>query len=242
MLKVNMVVTLAAFRAQLRPQRQDHVKPWSGHGMGQWTEKMSESFAVVAGLIVTAALAAGFNLPGSYGDNGKANLSGSLEFKSFLVLDTMAVATSVAALILFVYGKASRSAGSWKSFAVALQFMWVSLICLMLALYAALAAAATTRAIRIGLMAIYLCIYGLQILIALLIGPAATCCTIGSFLWQRRRHVSIKRQYPFAGASYVLNFYLFMLISWVGSFLFGVALNHAGLKGGLGTSPAPSPL
>jgi len=216
--QVSLVVTLAASRANLRPQRQDHTKPWSGYDVGRWREKMSDPLSVVAVLIATAAFAAGFNLPGGYGDDGKASLSGSLAFKSFLVLDTVAVAASVAVVILLIYGKGSRSAGSWSGFAAALHLMWVSLLSLMLALYAALAAAGTTRAVRFALMLIYLCIYGLQI-----------CITtwLSWFLWQgiishsSGRQKIIHRQYPLAGAS-VINFCLFTFISCIALFCFGI--------------------
>ena len=62
--QVSLVMTLAAFRAKLRPQRQDHAKPWSGRDVGRWIEKMSEPLSVVAVLIATSAFAAGFNLRG----------------------------------------------------------------------------------------------------------------------------------------------------------------------------------
>jgi len=221
--QVSLVVTLAASRANLRPQRQDHAKPWSGYDVGRWREKMSDPLSVVAVLIATAAFAAVFNLPGGYGDDGKA----SLAFKSFLVLDTVAVAASVAAVILLIYGKGSRSAGSWSGFAAALHLMWVSLLSLMLALYAALAAAATTRAVRFALMLIYLCIYGLQICITTWTGPATTCRRLSWFLWQgiishsSGRQKIIHRQYPLAGAS-VINFCLFTFISCIASFCFGI--------------------
>jgi len=61
---VSLVMTLAAFRAKLRPQRQDHAKPWSGRDVGRWIEKMSEPLTVVPVLIATSAFAAGFNLRG----------------------------------------------------------------------------------------------------------------------------------------------------------------------------------
>ncbi|KAL5204799.1 hypothetical protein ABZP36_009670 [Zizania latifolia] len=141
-----LVMTLVSFRARGRPQRQDLIKPWSGRNIAERIEKTSDSLAVVAGLIAAAAFTAGFNMPGSYGENGEANLERKNNFKIFLVLDTVAVAASVVAVILLVFGKASRAVGSWKSLVAALHCLWVSLISLILSFYASLCAAATTRA------------------------------------------------------------------------------------------------
>ncbi|XP_066333482.1 protein ACCELERATED CELL DEATH 6-like [Miscanthus floridulus] len=230
---VSLVVTLFAYGALLRPQRQDCNKTqWSDRHVVEGIGKASDSFAVVAQLIATAAFAAGFNLPGGYGDGtGKSNLSsaGRASFKYFLVLDTLALATAVVAVILLIYGKAasasaSRSADgrSWKSFVRALQCMWVSLLCLMLAFYAALYAA--DAGFRRVLAIIYLCISVVQIIIANWIKPATTWCTILRFQWQcfysKGRH-AFKRQYPLAGA-FVLNFCLFLVATFLVSFVFGV--------------------
>ncbi|XP_025826850.1 protein ACCELERATED CELL DEATH 6-like isoform X2 [Panicum hallii] len=241
---VSLVVTLAAFRAKLRPQRQDHAEPWSGRDVGRWIEKMSDPLSVVAVLIATAAFAAGFNLPGGYSDDGKANLSGSFAFKSFLVLDTVAVAASVTAVILLVYGKGSRSAGSWMSLAAALLCMWVALICLLLCYYLALSSVTNTRAVyRYGFMVIYGGVWLLQVCIETWIGLATSYCTVlRFFLFHQLRRLkgrrAVKRRFPLAGAS-VLSFYAFKVISFVGFVVFGFLIE---LKGELGASPAPSPL
>ncbi|TKV99712.1 hypothetical protein SEVIR_8G061400v4 [Setaria viridis] len=257
---VSLVVTLVAFRAQPRPQRQDQLKKWSGRDIVHEIEKTSDSLAVVAVLIATSALAAGFNLPGGYSDEGEANLarkfnvtgatdSGHLArqfaFKSFLFLDTVAVATSVVAVILLVYGKASRSAGSWRSFAAALHCMWVSLISLMLAFYTALNAVATTRVVyRSGSVAVYACIYLLAVFITTCIAPEVTWGTVWRFLRLsnlKGRHVIMKRQYPLARAS-VFNFCLFKATSMLAFVGFGSILSFLSTRR-QGTSPAaPSPL
>ncbi|KAG8089361.1 hypothetical protein GUJ93_ZPchr0011g28776 [Zizania palustris] len=143
----SLVMMLVSFGARGRPQRQDHIKQWSDRDVAEKLEKTSDSLAVVAGLVAGAAFTAGFSMPGSYGDDGQANLEGKTTFKIFLFLDTFAVATSVAAVILLVFGKASRAAGSWKSLVAALHCLWVSLISLILSFYAALCAVATTRAL-----------------------------------------------------------------------------------------------
>ncbi|OEL30660.1 hypothetical protein BAE44_0008325 [Dichanthelium oligosanthes] len=244
---VNLVVTLAAFGAQLRPQRQDHMKPWSGGDVRQWIEKMSDPLVVVAGLIVAAALTAGFNLPGSYDGSGKANLVGKGNaFKFFLILDTLAVATSMVAVTLLVYGKVSRSADSWKSFAAALQFMWASLISLMLAFYVALVATkATYQSVQV---AIYAFISVLNFCITVWIAPAKRWRTICRFLRQclcrchsKGKHVVIKRQYPFAGAS-VINFCLFTVIGMVALGSLQAIFAVYRREGISSSSPAPSPL
>lgn len=212
---VSLVVTLVAYGARLRPRRQDRLKQWSGGGgVARGIEKASDSLAVVAVLIATAAFAAGFNVPGGYDGNGEANLAGKFAFKRFLLLDSLAVVTSVVTVLLLVYGKASRSAvGSWMSFAWALQCMWVSLVCLMAAFYAALVAAAAKGALsRCVLIVMYPLIYGLQIVVALWMGPKTTYVTIWRFLQRQRDCVAVRRQYPLTGPS-VLHFCLFTVVS-----------------------------
>nr|CAB3491127.1 unnamed protein product [Digitaria exilis] len=148
-------------------------KPWSDLSTVEKIGKTSDSLAVVAVLVATAAFTAGFNMPGGYGDTGVASLAGKITFKFFLFLDTVAVATSVAAAILFVYGKASRSGGgSWKTFAWALQCMWVSLVSLLLAFYAALVSVVTSKAVRYGFVVVYACMFLLQFSISTWIGNA----------------------------------------------------------------------
>ncbi len=121
-MQVRFVMALVAFGAQCRPQRNDHLKPWSGHdNIGKGIERTSDSLAVVAVLIATVAFAAGFNMPGGYTNDGSASLEGMSLFRWFVVLDAIAVASSVIAVILLVYGKASRSTGLWKSFVAALH-------------------------------------------------------------------------------------------------------------------------
>lgn len=96
------MVTLVAFGAHGWPQRLDHLKPWSSRDIAQGIENASDSLAVVAVLIATVAFAAGFNMPGGYGNSGTANLEGALAFKYFMFLDTIAIVTSVIAVILLV--------------------------------------------------------------------------------------------------------------------------------------------
>ncbi|KAJ1274828.1 hypothetical protein BS78_05G090400 [Paspalum vaginatum] len=245
---VRLVVTLVAYGARLRPQRQDQLKQWEGSSIAQGIEKTSDSLAVVAVLIATAAFTAGFNMPGGYNNDGEANLADKLAFKRFIVLDALAVVMSVVTVLLLVYGKlkASRSAiGSWMSFAWALQCMWVSLVCLMAAFYAALVATTTTRALKILVLVImYPLIYGLQVVIALWMGPKTMSITIWRFLLRQRdyrkgKHVGIQRQYPLTGPS-VLHFCLFTVVSSLVYLAFQVFFTI--LRRRLDMSPAPPPL
>lgn len=62
------------------------------------------NLGIVAVLIATVGLSAMFNVPGGYDSNGVANLRAMLPYKTFLVLDTVAVAASVVATMLLTYG------------------------------------------------------------------------------------------------------------------------------------------
>ncbi|CAL4982045.1 unnamed protein product [Urochloa decumbens] len=238
---VKLVVALVAFGAQLRPQRADHMNKWSGREMAQWIDKMSESLAVVASLFATAAFAAGFNMPGGYRseETGEASLAGKATFKCFVSLDAVAVAMSVIAVILLVYGKASRSAGSFNSFVWALQLMWASLNSLMLAFYAALVAVMPRKIVyQWLLLVIYLCIFVLKACITVWVAPATRWRTIWRFVQQRKqsklKYVVVKRQYPLAG-SFVLNFCLFKAISFLGILglhvIFGLCVYEVFIRG-----------
>nr|XP_025877171.1 ankyrin repeat-containing protein At5g02620-like [Oryza sativa Japonica Group] len=212
---VSFVVILVAFGAQGRPQRNDHLKPWSGRDIGKGIERTTDSLAVVAVLIATVAFAAGFNMPGSYGDDGTANLKGRFSFKWFMVLDTVAVAASVVAVILLVYGKASRSAGSWKSFVAALHFIWVSLVSLILAFFAAFRATMrTSRAVSIVFMVIYVCLIVLVVNVGTWVEPVTTMRIFWRFVWRSHRTNAVKRQYPLAVAT-VYNCLLFSVINFI---------------------------
>uniref|UniRef100_A0A0D9XPR1 PGG domain-containing protein n=1 Tax=Leersia perrieri TaxID=77586 RepID=A0A0D9XPR1_9ORYZ len=138
--------------------------PWRGIDIAKRIEKMSDGLAVVATLVASVAFTAGFNMPGSYGDDGTANLKSNLTFKTFMVLDTLAIATSVIAVtvILLVYGKVSRF-DSWKSFTIALNFTWVSLVSLVVTFYTAVRAVITTS--KAGSIVFVLIYVGLIVLV-----------------------------------------------------------------------------
>ncbi|CAL4985464.1 unnamed protein product [Urochloa decumbens] len=244
---VSVVVTLVAYGARTRPQRQDDLKPWKGSDdVVRGIQKTSDGLAVVAVLIATAAFTAGFNLPGGYGDYGKANLKGQFIFTCFLFFDTLAVVTSVVAAILLVFGKASCSAGSWKSFVVSLHCMWVSLISLMLAFDAAALVTVGTSC-HVTLKIAHVCIQALIMWIMTWVAPGTkSALTNLRFLWQRNRSRGrrvIKRQYPLAGAA-ISNLLLFMVTNFlasIGFLVIFVLYEHEKHGPFLDTSIAPSP-
>lgn len=117
-------------------------------------------------------------------------------------------------MVLLVFGKASRSDGSWKSFMVALQCIWASLISMILAFFAALSAVTTTRAVsRIVYYVITVAFVGLFMLITNLVIPPISMRTVCRFLWQGR-HGAIRRrirqQYQVVSA-FAPNLFLFTL-------------------------------
>ncbi|KAM0861421.1 hypothetical protein ACQ4PT_045905 [Festuca glaucescens] len=137
-------------------------------------------------------------------------------FKCFLVLDSFALVSSVVAVVLLVFGKASRSDGSWKSFVMALQCIWASLVSMILASYTFLSAVTTTRVV--STVVYYVISAAFVVLfagVAILISPPVSMHTMLRFLWQcglkgrhgvvRRR---IKQQYQVIGA-FVPNLFLY---------------------------------
>ncbi|KAF0895503.1 hypothetical protein E2562_013598 [Oryza meyeriana var. granulata] len=137
---VRLVVKMYVSGAQFQPQRQDQIEKWNGQNIMKWRETTSKNLAVVSTLVATVAFSAAFNVPGSYGDDGKAILTGDRMYNAFLVLDTFAVVSSVMATILLVYGRASRSNRSWLGFMISMHFLWMSLNSMVLGFFAAMAA------------------------------------------------------------------------------------------------------
>lgn len=227
---VSLVATLAAFGAQSRPERRDHVQQWDSHDITKAIEKTSDSLAVIAVLVASVAFTAANNLPGSYEQSGGTDPEGrevikgmavlqhEAIFKCFLILDSFALVTSVLAVVLLLYGKASRSAGSWKTFAAALHCLWLSLVSMVLAFYAALAAVTSTTAVRS--IAYYIIRNALFVLLAVvshLVSPRVSSRTLSKYLWQcgsgGRRSVVMQR-YPLVGA-FVRNLILFRAANYV---------------------------
>jgi hypothetical protein len=214
---VSLVVKLYVYGAQFRPQRQDLVKKWSGQDLVKWRVATSKNLAIVSTLVATVAFSAAFNVPGSYGSDGKANLNENRKYTAFLVLDTIAVTTAVMATILLVYGRASQSNRSWLGFIISMHFLWLSLLCMMLGFFTAIAATSDRKSTSIAL---YRVIYfGLYVLIMLLTSLAMPGSLRGvlRLLLGREGHLKrrIKRQYPFV-VVYTFNMLLFIVVNNIG--------------------------
>ncbi|XP_047083640.1 ankyrin repeat-containing protein At5g02620-like [Lolium rigidum] len=260
---LSLVVTLAVFEKRSRPQRRDHVEKWSNHHPGKVMEKTSDSLSVVAILIATVAFAAASNVPGSYEqeDNlasvakrkmvfkGMAVLQDNCLFIFFVLLDTFALMTSVIAVVLLVFGKGSRSAGSWTSFVVALQCLWASLMSMLLAFYAALSAVTfTSRVIEASMyMILYLgctmLFFGIYSIVPQS-SPRILWIVMQRTVLKGRNNRHIRQQYPVASA-YALNLLIFIATGFLAIVGFGVVMSlsrfmrddamHSG-------APAPSPV
>lgn len=238
----SLVATFIALGAQSRPQRQDHLEPWSGGDIGQEIEKMSDGLAVVAVLIATVAFGAAFNVPGSYKDNGRAVLEREFTFQCFVVLDGVALMNSVFAVILLVYGKVSpRSTGSWKIRLAALSCIWFSLISMILAFYAALAAVTCIGVVNsITYVVIYDLFFALTQLVMFWITPEASLATNCKFFWKGIDPVTkrrIRRQSPFVSA-FVYNLLIFTLIN---TFAVGGLIYLQATATGCSGVPSPMP-
>nr|BAJ92366.1 predicted protein [Hordeum vulgare subsp. vulgare] len=226
---VSVVATLAAFGAQSRPERRDRVQQWDSHEITKAIEKTSDSLAVIAVLVASVAFTAANNLPGSYEQStggpdgtevikGMAVLQHENIFKCFLILDSFALVTSVLAVVLLLYGKASRSAGSWKTFAAALHCLWLSLVSMVLAFYAALAAVTSTTAVRsIAYWLTQNALFALLAVVSHLVSPKVSSRTLFKYMWRcgsRGRHSVVVQQYPLVGA-FVRNLMLFRVANYV---------------------------
>ncbi|XP_066341814.1 protein ACCELERATED CELL DEATH 6-like [Miscanthus floridulus] len=211
---VRLVVKLNVYQAQFRPQRQDHVKEWAGQDLVKWRLVTSKNLAIVSTLVATVAFSAAFNVPGSYGSDGKATLNGNRMYNAFLVLDTIAVTTAVVATILLVYGRASRSHHSWLDFIISMHFLWLSLLSMMLGFFTAIAATSDKNSTLIALVRlIYSGLYVLVLLLTILGSPGSLRGVL-RLLFGRKQHLKrrINRQYPFV-VIYAFNMLLFIVIS-----------------------------
>ncbi|KAF7055805.1 hypothetical protein CFC21_063286 [Triticum aestivum] len=215
----SLVVELYVMGARFRPQRQDHIEKWNGQDIMKWRETTSKNIAVVSTLVATVAFSAAFNVPGSYGSSGKANLSGHRRYDAFMVLDTIAMTTSVIATILLIYGRASRSHRSWLGFMVAMHFLWLSLNSMMLAFFTAMVAVMREKnSMKVALtQVIYNGLYILMTLLANLATPRSLLgvmqLLVGSCFERRRRAKRrISRQFPFV-IFYALNVVVFIVVN-----------------------------
>jgi hypothetical protein len=108
---------------------------------------------------------------------------------------------------------------SWKSFVVALQCIWVSLVSLILAFFSAIhavvIATSSSRTVLITMfLVIYVCFNALILWIEKWIDPAATTyrAVWRWFVWRGRHAHAIKRRYPFVGDS-VYSLLVFSVIN-----------------------------
>ncbi|GJN04363.1 hypothetical protein PR202_ga21906 [Eleusine coracana subsp. coracana] len=171
---VRLVVKLYAYGAQFRPQRQDQIRKWTGQDIMKWRLATSKNLAIVSTLVATVAFSAAFNVPGSYGSDGKANLNSNRMYNAFLVLDTVALTTAVMATMLLVYGRASRSNRSWFGFIISMHFLWLSLLCMMLGFFTAIASTSDEKSMMTALSrVIYFGMNGLIILLTCLGMPVS---------------------------------------------------------------------
>lgn len=218
---VRLVVKMYVSGAQFQPQRQDQIEKWNGQDIMKWRETTSKNLAVVSTLVATVAFSAAFNVPGSYGDDGKAILTGDRMYDAFLVLDTFAVVSSVTATILLVYGRASQSNHSWVGFMISMHFLWMSLNSMVLGFFTAMAAVTNKKVGTKTAMSqmIYFGMYFLVMLLISLVTPGSLIGTLkfltgGCMERQRRVKRRICRQYPFT-ISYVFNVVMFVVLSCV---------------------------
>ncbi|KAF8775477.1 hypothetical protein HU200_004902 [Digitaria exilis] len=212
---VRLVLKLYVYGAQFRPQRQDLIEKWSGQDLVKWRVETSKNLAIVSTLVATVAFSAAFNVPGSYGSDGKANLNGNRMYNAFLVLDTIAVTTAVMATILLVHGRASRSNQSWLGFIISMHFLWLSLFSMMLGFFTAIAATGDKRSTSIVLYRlIYLGLYILVMLLTSLAMPGSLRGVLRLLFGRQRNRLKrrIKRQYPFV-VVYAFNMILFIVIN-----------------------------
>ncbi|CAM0879059.1 unnamed protein product [Alopecurus aequalis] len=219
--KIRLVVRLYVSGAQYRPERQDHIEKWKGQDIMKWRETTSKNIAIVSTLVATVAFSAAFNVPGSYGSDGKANLSRDRLYNAFLVLDTIAVTTSVVATILLIYGRASRSQRSWMGFMISMHFLWLSLNSMMLAFFAAIVVVMSKKSpMKIALsQLIYYGLYILMMMLAHLATPGSLAGVMRFLIGvcyegQRRAKRRISRQFPFV-MFYAFNVVVFIVINTV---------------------------
>ncbi|WVZ49679.1 hypothetical protein U9M48_001016 [Paspalum notatum var. saurae] len=194
-----LVVNLYVHGAQFRPQRQDNIKEWAGQDTVKWRAATSKNLAIVSTLVATVAFSAAFNVPGSYGSDGKATLDGNRIYKAFIVLDTIAMITAVVATILLVvYGRASRRHHFWFGFIFSMYLLWLSVLSMMLGFLAAIAG---TSNMKPTLTALSTLTYdGIYILMTLLTGLTMPGSLKGvlRLVFGRQEHLKrrINRQYP----------------------------------------------
>ncbi|WVZ96692.1 hypothetical protein U9M48_042296 [Paspalum notatum var. saurae] len=214
---VRLAVNLYVYGALFRPQRQDHIKEWAGQDIVKWRVAASKNLAIVSTLVATVAFSAAFNVPGSYGSDGKANLNGNPMYNAFLVLDAAAVTTAVVAtILLLVHGRASRPHRIWFGFILSIHFLWLSVLSMMLGFFTAIAATSDKKPTLTAMSRlIYQGVYILIVLLTCLIMPGSLRGVL-SFVFGRQQHLKrrLNRQYPFVVIC-AFNTLLFIVINTV---------------------------
>ncbi|KAE9451021.1 hypothetical protein C3L33_17072, partial [Rhododendron williamsianum] len=153
--------------------------------------KMGESHIIVAALIATITFAAAYAIPGGYDgnqgrDQGMAVLSRMAAFKAFAITNTIAVASSVSSLLLYIAGgfllvESGNVVGLANAYLYALVLTLISLVAMMLAfISASFAVLAHSVALPIAM-----CTISCAPLLLLLF-PFPYCC-VNKFK-QRRMH------------------------------------------------------
>ncbi|XP_062199043.1 ankyrin repeat-containing protein At5g02620-like isoform X2 [Phragmites australis] len=182
-------------------------------------DKTSKNFGIVSVLIATVGLSAMFNVPGGYDSNGVANLRATVQYKAFLLLDTVAVSTSVIATMLVTYGRAARFSAAWLF--LALIFIWVALMSIVLAFMAAVVSGLDSTITKRIIWGIFVMPFALVVgFSAVWPVPApiftSLCLLVRALAakdWGRmRRHVG--RRFPLV-RSYLLALYLFWFLNAV---------------------------
>ncbi|XP_072955779.1 uncharacterized protein [Typha angustifolia] len=130
----SILVALSVSGSQFSSQRQDHLKPWKGETSPMQTSK---NLTIVAVLIATIAFSATFNVPGGYDSDGKANVCDTIQYKVFMVFDTIAMTSSVIATILLVAARVAHAASELATFIMATVCLWIALVSMNIAFVAA---------------------------------------------------------------------------------------------------------
>ncbi|XBI76770.1 hypothetical protein VPH35_069965 [Triticum aestivum] len=217
---IGFVLKLSAWGVCIGTRRQDFILPWKGVEMKEWIEKLSKNLGIVAVLIATIALTAMFNVPGGYDSKGMPNLRGTFPYNAFLVLDTVAVASSMIATMLLIYGRgaAARSSAAW--ICLALIFLWCALMGMILSFMAAVVPGLDNAILikRVMWCIFALPFFSLVVLSFVWAAPAPTITSVGLLFraqvredrMRTRRHAG--RRFPLVGF-YLSVLYLFWFLN-----------------------------
>uniref|UniRef100_A0A0E0FAL6 PGG domain-containing protein n=1 Tax=Oryza meridionalis TaxID=40149 RepID=A0A0E0FAL6_9ORYZ len=213
---VSTVLTMSKYKACFAPRRQDHVTEWRSKDKKKWRDNTSKNLIMVSALVATLAFAAIFDVPSTITGDDEAKLTSNTMYNAYIMLLTGAVLTSVAATLLLIYARTSESRGSWLCFMLSFHLVWISLICLINASLAAVAAVVTKQYFVEWIFNV-----GMYILIMVftsLVTPAPLFLTrLRKFVFNmvpRRSRLAISRRYPMT-TRFVLNVLFFLAINIV---------------------------